>query len=129
MLAACSDRLLETGLGWEYLSGEVKEIPPSPVRQISGTRTGYPNLSTVPDRPLGAVTSDTATLMLDRLAGSNRDAQLQQRLLEEQAPALPPPGQRPSGRPDPAVPDSAIPDSAAPVAAPAPAAAVAPAPR
>ena len=50
-LGACSDRTLDTGVVGSVFGGSPPPEAPSPVRGMTGERTSYPNLATVPGRP------------------------------------------------------------------------------
>jgi len=50
-LAGCSDRTLDTGVIGSVFGGGPPPDAPSPVRGMSGEKTTYPNLATVPGRP------------------------------------------------------------------------------
>ena len=68
-LSACSDRALDTGL-----LGAVTGAPSpvsdnsSPIRNMTGERTDYPNLGTVPPRPTDLTTEAQRQQAMDRLA-------------------------------------------------------------
>lgn len=68
-LSACSDRMLDTGpLG--AITGEASPVSDnsSPIRSMSGERSGYPNLGTVPPRPTDLTTEAQRQQAMDRLA-------------------------------------------------------------
>lgn len=75
LVAGCSDRLLDTGLGFDYLvdarpaAGSTSDnSPPSPVRHLSDENTSWPSLATVPPRPRDAMPLSERRLTLNRLA-------------------------------------------------------------
>ncbi|WP_185910028.1 hypothetical protein [Azospirillum doebereinerae] len=74
-LPACSERSLDTGL-LGSVTGEPSPISdnPSPVRAMSGERTGYPNLGSVPPRPTGLTTEAQRQTQMDKLAGDRAES-------------------------------------------------------
>ncbi|PWC31297.1 hypothetical protein [Azospirillum sp. TSO35-2] len=68
-LSACSDRVLDTGLYGAVTGADspVNEAA-SPIRAMTGERTGYPNLGTVPPRPTNLTTEAQREQAMDRLA-------------------------------------------------------------
>ncbi len=70
-LAGCSDRVLDTGLVGAVTGEGAPPDAPSPVRGMSGEKTSYPNLATVPGRPTDVPSvaqrqKDIATLEQER---------------------------------------------------------------
>ncbi|PWC79687.1 hypothetical protein TSH64_19485 [Azospirillum sp. TSH64] len=68
-LSACSDRMLDTGpLG--AITGEASPVSDnsSPIRSMTGERSEYPNLGTVPPRPTDLTTEAQRQQAMDRLA-------------------------------------------------------------
>lgn len=68
-LSACSDRMLDTGpLG--AITGEPSPVSDnsSPIRSMTGERSEYPNLGTVPPRPTDLTTEAQRQQAMDRLA-------------------------------------------------------------
>ncbi len=92
-LAGCGDRILDTGFGYRYLTGE--SVPESqrdaPVRRMSGIDTGYPSLYTVPDRPPPPPGPAERRLQVERLAGDRAAARAADAALKQAAPDLPVP--------------------------------------
>ncbi|WP_247892390.1 hypothetical protein [Azospirillum sp. Sh1] len=68
-LSACSDRALDTGL-LGAVTGEPSPVSDnsSPIRGMTGERTDYPNLGTVPPRPTDLSTEAQRQQAMDRLA-------------------------------------------------------------
>ncbi|KAA0579075.1 hypothetical protein FZ983_17290 [Azospirillum sp. B21] len=68
-LSACSDRALDTGL-LGAVTGQPSPVSDntSPIRGMSGERTEYPNLGTVPPRPTDLTTEAQRQEAMDRLA-------------------------------------------------------------
>lgn len=87
-LAACSDRALDTGL-LGAVTGQPSPVSDntSPIRGMTGERTEYPNLGTVPPRPTDLSTEAERRQAMDRLA-QDRAAS---RRTKEQTEAIPVP--------------------------------------
>lgn len=68
-LSACSDRALDTGL-LGAVTGQPSPVSDntSPIRGMTGERTEYPNLGTVPPRPTDLSTEAQRQEAMDRLA-------------------------------------------------------------
>ena len=68
-LTACSDRALDTGL-LGAVTGQPSPVSDntSPIRNMTGERTEYPNLGTVPPRPTDLTTEAERRQAMDRLA-------------------------------------------------------------
>ena len=68
-LSACSDRALDTGL-LGAVTGEPSPVSDnsSPIRNMTGERTDYPNLGTVPPRPPDLTPEAQRQQAMDRLA-------------------------------------------------------------
>ncbi|HYD29768.1 MAG TPA: hypothetical protein VEB64_02785 [Azospirillaceae bacterium] len=79
MLAtACSDRLLDKGLGFSYLIDAEPAIaaPSSPVRPLSGENQQWPNLASVPSRPRNVMPLSERRSTIERMA-RDRNASLE----------------------------------------------------
>ncbi|WP_244442580.1 hypothetical protein [Azospirillum lipoferum] len=87
-LTACSDRALDTGL-LGAVTGQPSPVSDntSPIRNMTGERTEYPNLGTVPPRPTDLSTEAERRQAMDRLA-QDRAAS---RRTKEQTEAIPVP--------------------------------------
>ncbi len=111
----CDDRVLKTGLSYDYFEGFLVDQPApetsSPIRPLSGRNPDYPSLDTVPMRPAPVPTVSERKAALndqqkaidaldaDRRAGHSIDEQLQ----EVAPPPLPVPPAPPGvGAPGPA---------------------------
>jgi hypothetical protein len=107
--AGCEDRVLQTGLKYEYWEGYLVDPAPtaasetpSPIRPLSGRNPDYPSLYTVPMRPAPVPTvSERKTALdeqqkavdaldADRRAGRSADEQLQE-VAPPPLPVPPPP--------------------------------------
>ncbi|WP_372399681.1 hypothetical protein ABMY26_29180 [Azospirillum sp. HJ39] len=87
-LSACSERMLDTGL-FGAVTGAEQPVSDnkSPIRNMTGERTGYPNLGTVPPRPTDLTTEAQRQQAMDGLA---RDRAASRRT-KEQTEAIPMP--------------------------------------
>ncbi|CAO3409361.1 hypothetical protein [Azospirillum largimobile] len=87
-LSACSERTLDTGL-LGAVTGQPSPVSDntSPIRGMTGERTEYPNLGTVPPRPTDLTTEAERQQAMDRLA-QDRAAS---RRTKEQTEAIPMP--------------------------------------
>ncbi|WP_233474489.1 hypothetical protein [Azospirillum agricola] len=85
-VAACSERALDTGL-LGSVTGEPSPVSdnPSPIRAMTGERTDYPNLGTVPPRPTDLTTEAQRQTEMDRLA-KDREASRQRKAATEAIP-------------------------------------------
>ncbi len=84
-LGGCSDRVLETGIGWDYLFGEPRDAPPSPVRRMAGDDETYPSLGSVPPRPPPPLSATEFAIQRDELSAEARAGNLARELLAEEA--------------------------------------------
>jgi len=125
LLAGCGDRILETGLGYDYFFGDERPPIQSPVSRISETDPTYPNLALVPPRPRSAVSPAErstlkASLESDLTTGGTYGDYLRGDIPPPKAPppveitpepqaAAPP---RPQPQPEPSAPVARRPDSA-----------------
>ena len=100
-LAGCDDRVLDTGFGYRYLSGEAAPESPreSPVRRMSGADPSYPSLYSVPDRPPPPPGPAERRAQMDRLAADREAARAAEDALKAVAPPpLEPPNPPTAGR-------------------------------
>lgn len=102
--AGCSDRVLDTGLvSLDYLTGNdpgaeaAAELPPSPIRRMTGDSRTWPNLATVPPRPTGVPTPAARRQAMDKLEQDRTDANGLREALDTMGvpPPLPDPGRPP----------------------------------
>ena len=100
MLSGCDDRILDTGFGYRYLTGEtVPESPPSaPVRRMSDTDPSYPSLYSVPDRPPPPPGPAERKLQVERLAADREAARAADETLKALAPVPPTPPEVDAGK-------------------------------
>ncbi|CAK0741107.1 hypothetical protein CCP1ISM_1310001 [Azospirillaceae bacterium] len=104
--AGCGERILETGLTYDYVAESLQGTPPPAppprnplIRHISERETGYPRVYDVPDRPPPLPTAAMRQAEIDRLAADRRAAHLADDLLKEIAPPLPVPPPPSFGKP------------------------------
>jgi len=68
-LSACSEKALDTGLFGSFTGAEPPVSDnPSPIRAMSGERTDYPTLGSVPPRPTGLTTEAQRQTQMDKLS-------------------------------------------------------------
>ncbi|MEI8393498.1 MAG: hypothetical protein WCF85_02100 [Rhodospirillaceae bacterium] len=91
-LAGCDERVLETGVTYGHVRGELfgfeplPEPAPAPVRRMSGLNPDFPGINTVPMRPAAPLTEKQRQQVLDRLASDRESGHLAEELLKEVAP-------------------------------------------
>lgn len=88
--AGCSDRALDTGVFGSVL-GDPSPVSdnPSPIRPMTGARTDYPNLGSVPPRPTGLSTEAQRQIQMDKLA-EDRNASRKRKAATDAIPMPPP---------------------------------------
>jgi hypothetical protein len=96
VLGGCGDRAFDVGVAGLVSGDTLNETPNNPVRRMSGTKTAYPNLSTVPDRPTDLTTEQARAAQmqaLEKTRAANRAAgkALQDDLRLVEPAAVPPP--------------------------------------
>ncbi|MCW2246477.1 hypothetical protein M2352_002068 [Azospirillum fermentarium] len=74
-----------------YVFGERRTDPPSPIQAMTGKETAYPNLATVPPRPTNLTTQAQRDAQMKALEDHRARNRLAADALEEKAQTLPPP--------------------------------------
>ena len=98
-LAGCSDRTLDTGVVGAVFGGGPPPDAPSPVRGMSGEKTTYPNLATVPPRPTDVPTPEQRQKDLTALEQERAQAHRAAKELEEKYKPVPvPPKPKATGK-------------------------------
>jgi hypothetical protein len=90
-LAGCSDRTLDTGVVGSVFGGGPPPDAPSPIRTMSGERTDYPNLATVPPRPTDVPTLEQRQKDMTALEQERASARSTAKALEEKYKPVPVP--------------------------------------
>lgn len=99
VLAGCSDRALDSGVVGSVFGGGPPPDAPSPVRGMSGEKTTYPNLGTVPARPTDVPTAEQRQKDLTALEQERARARRTARELEEKYKPVPvPPKPKAAGK-------------------------------
>ena len=90
-LTGCGDKVLETGLGYDYLFGDAPALEPTPLQRIPEESGDFPNLGAVPHRPHDPLSADVYDTYRQRLQRDNRGGHLAGDVLDEEAPLPPAP--------------------------------------
>lgn len=90
-LAGCGDRVLDTGLVGAVFGGGPPPDAPTPIRGMTGEKTSYPNLATVPPRPTDITTQQQVDKDLSALEKERAQARAAAKELEEKYKPLPMP--------------------------------------
>ena len=90
VLGGCSPQIQDVGFA-NYVLGERRTDPPSPIQAMAGKETAYPNLGTVPPRPKNLTTQAQRDAQMTALEDHRARNRLAADALEEKAQTLPPP--------------------------------------
>lgn len=90
VLGGCGERVYDVGLTGAIMGENLETTPNSPVRRMSGAKTDYPNLATVPARPTDVPTEQARQADMDALA-KTRDTNKAAGQALKQDPRLPEP--------------------------------------
>jgi len=91
LLSGCSDRTLDTGVIGSVFGGGPPPDAPSPVRGMSGEKTSYPNLASVPPRPTDVPTPEQRAKDVQALEQERAQARSTAKALEEKYKPVPVP--------------------------------------
>ncbi|HEY0832422.1 MAG TPA: hypothetical protein VGE72_00825 [Azospirillum sp.] len=84
LLAGCSERTLDTGLVGAFTGDNPPPGAPSPIRPMSGEKTDYPNLATVPPRPTDLSTEQQRQAQMKSLEQDRSALRARKKALEDQ---------------------------------------------
>lgn len=72
-LCACADRMIDAGPMKYVVGGGPPPDAPTPIRSMSGSETGYPNLGDVPARPTDIPSYESRQAEIRRLTEARAD--------------------------------------------------------